>query len=149
MPGPWAPSFLWVAMSPRPVWVRDHIKKRKTATGTRRNETDTPLPGGWGQLRNVTIYLGVKEASPPFPGIDTILKSSRTKRTRQSDQHEPALPWPRIYRTHIQKKLPSPPEVLPRGRADWGPTPSSIGQLYHNPAMNHWRQSLASWELDG
>lgn len=117
--------------------------------GNQKNEADTPLPGGWDQLRNVTIYLGVKEASPPFPGIDTILKSSRTKRTRQSDQHEPALPWPRIYRTPHPKEATFPRKSSLRGRADWDPTPLSIGQLYHIPAMNHWRQSLASWELDG
>lgn len=51
-------------MSIKPVWVRDHIKKRKTAMGTRRNEADTPLPGGWDQLRNVTIYLGVQGLTP-------------------------------------------------------------------------------------
>lgn len=97
----------------------------------------------------MTIYLGVKEVSPPFPGIDTILKSSRTKRTRQSDQHEPALPWPRIYGTHIQNKLPSPPEVLPEGQGRLGAHPFVTGQLHHVPVISHWRQSLASWELDG
>lgn len=109
----------------------------------------TPHPGGWDVASECDNLFGGEGGFTPFPGIDTILKSSRTKRTRQSDQHEPALPWPRS--TEPMSKISDPPhwKSSPRGRADWGPAPSSIGQLYYVPAINHWRQSLASWELDG
>lgn len=116
--------------------------------GTRRNEAHSPSRG-WDTAPECDDLFGGEGGFTPFPGIDTILKSSRTKRTRQSDQHEPALPWPRS--TEPTSKISYLPHwKSSRGAGQTGgPAPSSIGQLYYVPAINHWRQSLASWGLDG
>lgn len=91
----------------------------------------TPGLGGWDIASECDNLFGGEGGFTPFPGIDTILKSSRTKRTRQSDQHEPALPWPRSTEptskiSYLPRWSSSPEEG---GGADWGLAPSSVGQL--------------------